>query len=384
MEQLKKRILAAAQEAGGANLLAPVIRELSHRQGTEVWVIACGNASRIFSDQGIVHHCVDNLQIEESSLRGWVGELLDQVCPDVMLLATAWGQSLEKILLKAARGRQIPSLSIVDNWSYFKERFTDPQTGQMCLPALVGVLDEWAHRQAMQEGIPAESLVVTGHPHLEALADQLKAGHLQREAHRLRRQWLGLGSGPEGSRVVLFASEAFSRFAGPETPYYRGYTEVEVLEGLVEVVSQLEQAKGLQVKILVKLHPRESADSYRMGPLAHRRNVPILHDESPWACLLASDAVLGMSSMLLVEAALAGIPSISFQPGAQQSHPFLGCRSGWVQPAASASELRRLLEESLLGPPQERGVTLKRVYENSTSRVVKILLELAQGAEVPR
>jgi len=367
-------ILAAAQETGAANALAPVIKELDRRVGVNVVVAAAGNAARVFVSEGIKHQRVGLPGKHDGREMDGIRELLAGTSPHLLLLGTAWGQSLDKLLLRVASG-DVPSISIVDTWSYFAERFTDPRTGERVFPTRVAVADEWALEEAVQHGFPRHLLVATGQPHLDMLPARVQDPEISQQAQRLRRNWLRTASVENSRRIVLFASEAFTRHAGPSTPYYRGYTEIDGLEGLVEAVQCVEKTTNLRIEVVLKLHPEESPNFFCPGPRAIQRGVRVVADQPSLPCILAADVIVGMVSMFLIEASVALKPAISFQPGLHGRDGFVGSRIGLMPVASSVQELTQLLDEYLTNagttrrnPPFTRG--------DAASRIADMALEL--------
>ena len=172
--------------------------------------------------------------------------------------------------------------------------------------------------------------------------------------------------------------------------HYRGYTEVEALDGLIEAAEQAERHGEMRVAVVAKLHPKESIESLQLGPLARKRDLLVVADQPPWPCILAADAIVGMTSMFLLESAVAGRPTISFQPGAAHPESFVGTRVGMVPAASSVEELATLLAASLSGSPLPRGTQGTSggdgaglfAFQGAAGRVADTVLSLAGAHEV--
>lgn len=372
-----RHLLVAAHDTGGANMLVPVIAQLSPRADVRLRVVACAEAVRVFSHAGVPHRVVAWTGHEGARGGDLARQLLAECKADVLLLGTSWGPTLEKALLKVAGKLGIPSISVVDSWSNFRERFAGSGSGALCLPSRVVVPDERAVVQAEQEGVPRALLIAIGQPHLEALAEALRREEVREEARRLRAEWR-VGGSPE-SPLVLFASEAFSTHQGPDSLAYLGYTEVEALEGVVGAVQQAESALGQSIRLLVKLHPQQSIDTMVWGRLAAVRDLRMVDGRQPiWPCLLAADVIVGMSSMVLIEAALAGTPAISFRPEARAGDSFVGSELGLVPSATTAHALLLLLTQALKpGVSRARGAIGSAgslIGRNAAARIAELVM----------
>src|SRR3989338_4792987 len=234
-------LLAVAQGVGGANALIPVIRMLRCDPNVHVSCCVSGKAVQVFREEGIDHAAESLPERNGIYLTELARTVLDRVSPDVLLVGNAWGPSLDKAILALANERNIPSVVVLDMWSVYRERFVDPRTGRLNLPSKLAVMDQLAYREAESAGIPEDRLVITGQPYLESLPAKFEEDTVRKQASVLRQSWLGERHGEENRRIVLFASEAVARDHGPETESFRGYTEVEALDGLIEAVQLVEE-----------------------------------------------------------------------------------------------------------------------------------------------
>ncbi len=370
------RILVTAHETGSANALVPVVRELSALPKADVRVLATGYAPRIFSAEGVSYRQVELPEDRAETLLRLAAQLLDEHQPELLILGTAWEKNLEKAFLQLAPERGIRTLTVVDNWSHFRERFVTLDGKGVVFPDRIAVIDEPAREEALREGVPPERVIVTGQPYLESIRERAKGPAISAQAAKLRTGWLPPSS-RETTRLVLFVSEPFSAYSGPSTPHYRGYLETEALEALLDAALFVERRRGFPVQVVVKLHPREFDSSSSMAMLAALRGLPAEKEGNGLACLAAADVVVGMASMLLLESALLGRLTISFEPNGKEEVAFHGARIGAVAKAATAQQLADWLDSALTRPVSPPPAAVAGVaHQGATRRVVETVLEL--------
>lgn len=367
----------AARDAGAANVLLPVLKKLRARPGLQMRVIAEGPALRVFRSGGIA---AEEAPAGPGEQERFLRERWREAAPETLLLGTSWGPSIEKELLRIGQQGGVPALSVVDHWSNYRERFVEPESGQVRFPAQISLMDETALEQAVAEGLPREILRVTGQPHLQELAAASGDPELRRQARQLRAEWLG----GEESAVVLFGSELFSADFRRGTPHDRGYTETDALEGLALALRQVEERRRGRLKLVVKLHPKENLDRFRPGPLARERGFLLAQAQPAWHCLLATDVAVGMTSMLLLEAVLLGRPAVSYQPVQGVAAPFIGTQTGLVRSARSPDALAAHLSDCLetgSSPSASGSDFLRRLLSgDAAARIAELLLDLrAEG-----
>jgi hypothetical protein len=177
-------------------------------------------------------------------------------------------------------------------------------------------MDICALQAAMRDGVEASILEVTGQPALASLADAFRTfSALSTDELWQRRQRFGFA---QGKILIIFVSEpvAQDQGASPAAPYYRGYTEKDVLQLFCRHLQSLAD----RIEIALLPHPRQNREAlcglwqHCRGALQGRVATGISSREAVWL----ADGVAGMASILLYEAWLLGKPVISLQPGLRQ------------------------------------------------------------------
>lgn len=241
---------------------------------------------------------------------------------------TSWNSDTELRVLRHCKDMGIPSISILDYWSNYKFRFQygkafeeePPLVKQReeeslillkdhnyIFPDYYFVMDETAAEEAAREGIDRSILRVVGQPGLDAYV------------HRR--------ISPARNRKLLFLSQPLS--AAAQRPL--GYTEFDAAEDVLQASSTL----GYGVDM--KFHPKETEQMRRIyGKLQVEGTLPEL--VSDYA------AVVGMSTMGLLQCALMGIPVVSYQPNLTGEDLCITNKLKITQGAYSYSELCRRLE----------------------------------------
>ena len=292
-------ILVACHDAGAANALSRLVGSW-RGEGIIVHAITMQYASDVFSMVGVQPDHVYNADMTN----GEVCEVLDHVRPDAILLGSSLDSQGERLLVAEARKRGIRAAGLVDWWSNFAHRFSVPGTRDLrFLPDIVAVPDDDAREGCIAEGIPAESIRVTGNPYWEDLIKTPRShGEFTRNNVRAR-----LNVSPE-TRMFLIVSGNI-RNLGLDL----GYDESD----LFGAISSLSRDNGIRRPVCwaVKPHPRESlADLRDLLAASGLLESLILADTEPLDAVCAADGVFGMCSSLLFEAALLGKKVISFQP----------------------------------------------------------------------
>jgi hypothetical protein len=280
-------LLAAAGDPGGLRALLPALQAYA----------ASGGAVTVWKHRDL-----------PAALPGaplWEGGALPKV--DRLVFATSVADAGPLALARRCRAAGIRVECVLDNWMNYRRRL-ELDGGGLFVPDAYYVMDEAARAGALREGLPAEVLVVSGHP---ALGELKMPGAVQRE--KLRRE-LGAAA---NDRLVVFVSEPAEKDQGSDasSPDFRGYTEKHAIAALCEGL----RAAGGAWAVGLLPHPREDAGglekTWRANAASLGGGVLPAGFMPSRELIAAADGVAGMTSILLYEAWLMGRPTLSLQPG---------------------------------------------------------------------
>jgi hypothetical protein len=225
-------------------------------------------------------------------------------------------------LIDLARRHALVSIGLVDGPANadlrFRGRGSDPLRHA---PDWLAVPDGGSVRHYVELGFPLARIAACGHPHFDRVRREGEALHQEgREAVR-RRLFPNAGRRP----ILVFLAELSDglvrerfRRGSAYTLVGRGNsarTEV-VLEEVLDALSALAE----RPYVVLRLHPKNADDDYAAyaGEVeAVSRNEPALD------VVYAADLVVGLSTVLLDEAAILGRPTLAVLPRALEA--------GWLQ-----------------------------------------------------
>lgn len=274
------RLALAAHDPGGAAVLVAAAPALRGRGHALDWLPA-GPATRLWREAG---------ETVPDAMDATAAAALAVSRPALLLTGTSFHAGFERALWAAARRLGVPSFAALDSWTNIERRFALSE-GAPEQPDAFGVPDESTRAEIAAAGWCRARLVVIGQPHLAARTERLK------QRRRARR--------PGRETTIMFFSEPIIEDFGPSA---RGFTQFEVATLAAEGL-----AGRAGVLLSIKPHPRESEDAWRDW-LTRTPNARLAAEDTE-TLLGAADGVLGMTTMVLLEARLAGIPVMSLQPG---------------------------------------------------------------------
>lgn len=288
------KILFFAHDPGGANAIEPLITPLSNSH--EVFVFAKGPAlSKLPNARELSQNDIDSV--------------LQTIKPDFLITGTSANDFTEKKLWQSAKKFNIKSMAILDHWINYGIRFSKFALSEIekfdkkCefLPDFICVMDKFAKEEMAKDGVPAEIIYPMGNPHFEKLIEQSKTVKNVRE-----------NFAKEDDFLITFASE-------PYTEDYGKGNEKQVLRDLIELT------EDKKTKIVVKLHPKEDFAKY--AEFESHSNIILDKTTPPFEIIMASDLIISMTSMFLIEAMILSRPILSYQPNEINPEKFILTRN---------------------------------------------------------
>ena len=316
------RVLFYSQDPGGANVLALVAREATASARLPQAIVAVHPFSRpTFERLGVsgepLEDLLPSIPAGEEEVERWLREgAIDRV---VCTTSSQVRDPTNGRVIAVARRLGIPTLGFLDHWLGF-DRFVDEQGQPAYLPDVVACIDEYCVARMASLGLRARATVVVGHPHLEASA----------------RAAAPRAYAPGSPVRLLLVSQPSLRRDSFEPLFQQAVEGRPFLSAFGEIV-RAAAPPGIPIAVAVRAHPKERGSGALPPGLTRdaTRHGPELLD--------AYDVFVGATSMVLIEASVAGRHVIRFEAGEwQDAAPdrlpahLGGCLAGTLAELASA------------------------------------------------
>jgi len=326
------------EDPGAANYVVGLEQRLS-AEGISSTLLADGDARAYLSARDVV------FQDFERELD--CGEMLDECRPRLLLTGTSENtRSAGLELIDEAARRGLPSLAVIDMLVNAEHRFRGESDDPLAhAPDWLVVPDEATADIYRELGFPSENVRVCGYPHFDRVRE--RAAALATEPRLVKRRRL-LPELPENRPLWLFVAESHDRL-NPEaslraddfTLSGRGGSDFRtaiVLEELLDAAAVLPERPF----IMVRLHPKNKMEEFS----TYQDEVDAYSEGGdPLELVWVADMVVGMTSMLLTEAAFMERSTLAILPR-ESERMWLPNTAGGITPVASTREqLHRLLQE---------------------------------------
>jgi hypothetical protein len=317
-----KKIMFFAHDPGGCNAILSLIDAFRARS-CDVHVGANGPAQTKIPQASILH--VDEID-----------RLLKDVKPDFIITGTSANDFTEKFLWKAAENRHIPAMAVLDHWCNYGVRFSRYGSKNIheyesnktfdFRPSYICVMDDFAKSEMQLEGIPPNIIYPLGNPHFGTIKKRAQLVDIA----KIRSKFL---QNNQDKKIISFASE----------PYEEDYgisPEIKAMYDIIQVLGDHDDAI-----VVIKIHPRESQNKY-----SKFTQCIVDRETDSIEMIMASDIVISVSSMVLIEAAILGKKIISHQPGEVDGNKFILTRNGVLPFLNNFDGLRSTINRLLNAP----------------------------------
>ncbi len=247
-------------------------------------------------------------------------------------------------LIRSAKTSGVPSFGFVDGPANASLRFKGRSSAPLGhAPETLLVSDVMAKQAFIALGFPAVNIITVGHPNLDRVRERKTAMDSEGQARLRSRLFPGI---PANSKLLLFAAETSDGLNPAEFRRSSAYTlnGGGLRDGRTEICfEEVTLALALMAKppsLVLRLHPKNTLRTFN----AYRTRIAaISQGGDPLEAVYASDLVIGMTSVLLFEAAVMGKPTLSLTPRASEAAWLSSIGLGLTRHVCTRTDLRDTL-----------------------------------------
>ena len=299
------KILIHIEDPGALNLLEGVLENLK-KAGLAIYILAEGFAAEKLANSSCL--------IKKN--KNTAQEILIKYSPSLLIVGTSENtNSFGLELILEARLLDIYSIGLVDMWCNTSNRFRgNTKNALFYCPDEVFAPDMKTLEAFKNIGLEENRQTLVGNP-------VFKRALYWKESNKNKKNYSGFDKQSIDKLTITFIGEGWDRLdkkASMKNPNYTlkgsgtyDFRTIIVMEELIECLQKL----NISCHTILRVHPNSNLDDYL--PVANKFN-QISIEEDAYEICMRSDVVVGMTSMLLLEACLLGKPTLSILPDIQQ------------------------------------------------------------------
>lgn len=331
-------VLAVVEDPGAANM----VKDLPQR----------ASAHGISLQIAAVSHAVPYLQTRQVEFLTWESgsakEFLELHQPPLLLVGSSDNpQSKVLELVLEARKRRIQSIGLVDMRMNADRRFQGQGEDSLaCAPDYLIVPDQAAREAYVSLGMDGTRVLPLGNPQYDLTLERARKLLAETSKALLQKKLFG-----EKRLVITFVAEPESTLnpaltnqsAGKKLKGTSGSPKrcLIVLEEFLAALKQIDQLEQEDPLVILRLHPRNQESDF----LPYEGACRLHSGGDPLELICASDLVVGMTSMLLLEAAIAGVPTLSIVPNIEEAQWLPTVEAGATPCATTRDQIAAALQD---------------------------------------
>lgn len=333
-------ILIYVEDPGAANYVAH-LPETFHQQGWKTRLLAHGNAKTT----------LNNLNTPFESINGNVNSdaIFQSNKPTLVMVGTSENpDTLGFELIKGAKKRNIENVGIIDAFVNAPYRFRGRSDNALHhAPNWLIVPDEWTKEAYINLDYDPSHIQVCGHPHYDKVYEislQLK------KENRLEMRRQLLPSYQKNQKVVVLLAEISSGLNPQQFIKNNDYTlsgrgkSVRRTDIVIEEFLDAIQTLQTRPYLILRLHPKNNKEEFS----SYLEDFDYVSNSgSPLELIYTADLVVGMTTILLLEAAIIGCSTLSIVPRKSEKKWLPTIRSGMTHCATTRKEVKKKLSNLL-------------------------------------
>lgn len=372
-----KKILLFSRDPGAANCIAPIYKKIVENELFEIDLFGKDMALDKYKEMELPSKNIQET-ISFITLKS-IKDFLNTGKYNLVCTGTGFEDFTDRLIWKAARELGIKSIAILDHWINYHSRFTFDKPGELTkkseiiYPDIICVMDKYAEREMIKDGIPQEKIVITGQPYFNTIIDRY--GKIDENAKNNIRTVFGIG---RKDFIITFASEPLLELYAD--PLYYGYNEFTILDNIIKALDEISlKNSSKNIVLIIRLHPknkRELFDEF-IQKVKIPPNIKIVLENNllPQELIAVSNIVIGMMSMFLIETAILEKPYASIQINRKTKEQFILGKLGISKTILSFKDLMLLLENSLRGTFSKNKKDFL-VIKNASERILEVIEKL--------
>ena len=309
-------------------------------------------------------------------------DVIDDADPRGVVVGTSENPGSRGLsLMDHGRRRGLVTVGIVDGPANPRWRFRGGSSDPLAhAPDHIFVPDAGIADAYIELGMARDRVKVCGHPGFDTVRRQRELLISEGRENVRQRLWPELR--PEYP-LAMFVSELSDGF---EPEQYRRSSDY-TLSGwggsdarsdiAIEEFLDATAASGVAPHLVLRLHPKETDGA---EPAHASRFDLVSRAEPPLEAVFAADAVCGMTSVLLLEAALLGRPVVSIVPRAVEKAWLPADASAYLACVATREEVRESVADALYGRGPDPALADGRLSSGAARAAAEALATLV-GAE---
>lgn len=278
-------LLFVATQFGSFNVIYPILKACSNRHSIGYIGIKDFEGTMIYK-----RVTAGDVEIDHGGLNRF----------DLFITGTSPYSEVEYKIWQYAARLNKKSICILDSHKDYERRFL--KNNRYFFPDIICVMNEGTKGFLSSMNIDPYRMVVTGSPYLDSI---YKYKLMDKERDMMKNGML------QGRKKIITFCTEYIAATGEKGKY--GYDELQILDDILYCIKSLRMDN---FKLFIRLHPKDSIVFYEdfLKRFDTEIDYEFVRNDPEHKLLQLSDIVIGITSVILLEASILGLNVVSYQP----------------------------------------------------------------------
>tara|TARA_Y100000590_G_C15715371_1_gene1011708 strand:+ start:1678 stop:2787 length:1110 start_codon:yes stop_codon:yes gene_type:complete len=365
-----KNLCFIINSSGSLSVAFPLINSIYRQKNV--------NAILLFSKQLLKNKLLKKIKIKKIYIKENISlsqctKTLNKYSPNMVFCGNNGNNNFEINFLRSCIYNNIKTFTVMDSWSYPLRRFQYKINNNnfYLFPNFIGVPNKKI-LSLIRKKNKTSKIFVAGFPQINYnIYKFLKYQKSQKINNFFEFLYISTPYEKPKKLSIKDGTEIF-------------YNQKNIINDLINVLNNISRKFKIKIKLTLRTHPLETNSfiSFINEKKKDKKNISILIDDKifNYKSYLNKDAVLGISSMMLYEASLCGLPSISLQLDGEFKKPgkknyFKNIRNIRVcfRKKDLFKEIKNILRKKKV--KLKSSYNLEKMYKNKNIKIVKKILK---------
>ena len=351
-----KKLCFIINSAGGLSVIYPILERVRKKKI---------KAILLYSTQVSGHSLIKKVKIKKLFINENISlkkcsSILKSILPDLVFCSNNGNNKFEINFLRSSKQSKIKSFTIMDSWSYPLRRFQYKIRNKIfeIFPNTIGVPNQKIYK-LIKKRAKFSDVFISGYPQINYnIENYFKNKKIKQNKKIIELLYISTPYEKKQTNHISDGSEIY-------------FNQEKILKIFLETINEFAFKYGQKINLTMRIHP---LDNLRYPEFKKKnrkyKNILIKIDKKifNYESYLNKDAIFGISSMMLYEASLCGLPSISLQLSGEFK------KKGKVNYFKNIKEIKVCNEKNDLSK-QLRNIIKRKNLKKSISMENKILFE---------
>ena len=294
-----KKLCFTINSAGGLSVAFPIIEKIKKKKIKIILLYS----NQIKNNKLLNKFKIKKIYLKSTSINK-CQNILNTLSPNLVFCGNNGNNKFEIDFLRSSKLSNIKNFTIMDSWSYPLRRFQFKEKDKIfnIFPNNIGVPNKEIYK-ILRSKAKSSNVFISNYPQINFNIEKyFKNSKFKRKSKTLNFLYISTPYEKQGKNHVRDGSEIL-------------FNQKNIIKKFLNILDEFSKKYKIKINLTIRFHPLDNMKFYEIKEMNKNNQISLINDKKifNYESYLEKDAVFGISSMMLYESYLCGLPSISLQ-----------------------------------------------------------------------